>query len=175
MSTDGGQQGSGPAHTGALGRVPITRDRPRRGGIPPGRRLVSVARDGADLPIDNSNLTATERKRILRVNFVTETVGLGVFVISLAYGEEISREADLTYNVCCLGNSHYAPELRPLTGVPDLMLGIAYTGARRRPVYLSKGSWQPDFSATCVGTIVHSPALADRCGRVTRRSKLNGS
>jgi UPF0042 nucleotide-binding protein len=98
-------------------RHPLATDRPLIDGIRHERTLVAPLRARADVVFDTSNLAPGELKRVLSAHFGEAAVQkLLVFVTSFAYREGLPREADLVFDVRFLGNPHYVPDLKPLSG-----------------------------------------------------------
>ena len=89
---------------------PLTVDRPVDG-TRPERGVVSALRDRADLAIDTSNLTTAEMRTSVGGPFCGGTIGLCVFLISLAYLRDMPREGDLILDMRLLENRRSASEL----------------------------------------------------------------
>ncbi len=155
---------------------PLAGDRPVTDGIRLVRRVVSALRDGADLVIDTSNLSAADLKRLLTGHFALATGGLRVFVISFAYRHGIPRDADLILDVRFLDNPHYVPQLRQLTGRdlavaahierdPDLasfLVGLWPLLEPLLPPYEQEGKTYLTIAIGCTGGRHRSVYVAER-------------
>jgi len=98
-------------------RHPLATDRPIRDGIDQERRSMSAIRERADVVIDTSEMTFGDLKRTIEGHFGVEAgSGLVVFVTSFSFRDGLPRDADLVFDVRFLGNPHYVPELRDLSG-----------------------------------------------------------
>jgi RNase adaptor protein for sRNA GlmZ degradation len=98
-------------------RHPLALDRPLADGIAMERRRLAQLRDRADWVIDTTDLTEGDLRRELRSSFsLARTPGMGVIVVSFAYGQGVPRAADLVFDVRFLRNPHYVDALRDKTG-----------------------------------------------------------
>lgn len=99
-------------------RHPLAEDRPVRDGIRLERDIIGALREHADLVIDTSTMTGADVRRVLAGHFtIEEGPALTATVMSFSFRKGLPREADLVFDVRFLRNPHYAPELRPLSGM----------------------------------------------------------
>lgn len=66
--------------------------------------------------IDTSDLQPQVLRRWLRETLELESAPLTLLFQSFAFKEGVPLDADLVFDVRCLPNPYYAPELKPLTG-----------------------------------------------------------
>lgn len=100
-------------------RHPLAGDRPVQDGIAAERALVAPLKATADIVIDTTQLALPDLKRLLDGHFghAHKRQGLTISCVSFAYRRGLPREADLVFDVRFLRNPHYAPALKPLTGL----------------------------------------------------------
>lgn len=114
---------------------PLAKDRPVAEGIREERSKLKGIRGMANLVLDTSNLTVHE----LRDAFQRLSRGksgraeMVVTLTSFGFKHGPATDADLVFDVRCLPNPHFVPELKPLTGrdpaVVRYMRRHAATGA----------------------------------------------
>jgi len=98
-------------------RHPLALNRPLAEGVAAERALLEPLRARADRVIDTSDLPPTELRRLLAAALPADRdAGMRVFVTSFSYRFGLPREADLVFDLRFLGNPHWEPELRPLSG-----------------------------------------------------------
>lgn len=81
-------------------------------------RLLEPIADCADLSIDTTNLSATQLGEILQNRVIphqTQTLSLSFISFGFKYG--IPADADYVFDVRCLPNPFWIPELCPFTGL----------------------------------------------------------
>lgn len=90
-------------------------------GIKRERDLMARFRDGADLILDTSDLSARELRTRIGAYFESATPdgGLKTTVISFGYKFGLPLDADIVLDVRFLPNPHWVEGLRELTGVDD--------------------------------------------------------
>lgn len=97
---------------------PLADDLPVAVGIEMERRLLGPLREGAEMLLDTSHLTAAELKRILSDHYGgADQRRMRVFLTSFGYRHGLPRDADLVFDVRFLKNPHYVDALRPHTGL----------------------------------------------------------
>lgn len=98
-------------------RHPLALNRPLAEGVAAERALLEPLRARADRVIDTSDLPPTELRRLLAAELPADRdAGMRIFVTSFSYRFGLPREADLVFDLRFLGNPHWEPELRPLSG-----------------------------------------------------------
>lgn len=83
------------------------------------RKATSHARDIADLYINSTNLKVADFKERLREIFFEKEPAMVVNIISFGFKYGNAKDADLVFDVRCLPNPFYIPELRNKTGLDD--------------------------------------------------------
>ena len=74
-------------------------------------------RDRADLVIDTSHLQAAQLKKMIVDTFQnTDYHGMTIKIITFGYKNGIPSDADLLFDVRCVPNPYYKPELKNLSG-----------------------------------------------------------
>lgn len=81
------------------------------------RRLLKPIADVADVPLDSSRLTIQELRQAIEVRLPEAGAGkLAVLFLSFGFKHGSPEGADFVFDVRCLPNPHWVPELRSLTG-----------------------------------------------------------
>ncbi len=81
------------------------------------RELLAPLRDCAQLQIDTSRTTLHELRSIIRSRVAEREQGqLSLMLQSFGFKHGPPRNADFVFDMRCLPNPHWNPELRPLTG-----------------------------------------------------------
>ena len=95
------------------------------------RRVLAVL-DGIGQSIDTSRLPAHTLRSWVRDFIGPDRSGLTLLFESFAFKDGVPLDADLVFDVRCLPNPHYDPDLRPLTGrdpaVMDFLAAIPMVG-----------------------------------------------
>jgi RNase adapter protein RapZ len=113
---------------------PLAPDRPVLDGIIDERRQIDWLRNSADVVIDTSLLSPHQFKQILAGHFALGAVPTTrIAVTSFSYRRGLPREADLVFDVRFLRNPHYVPELKPLTGNDEAVVGYIESDPGYRP------------------------------------------
>jgi UPF0042 nucleotide-binding protein len=147
------------------------------------RQLMAPLKAAADMQIDTSELSLPDFRRILAGRFGAEGGRLTIAVVSFAYRYGLPREADLVFDVRFLRNPHYAPTLRPLTGLdaavqehvrddPGFAGFVASLEALVLPLlprYQSEGKSYLTIAFGCTGGKHRSVFLAEMVGDWLRR------
>jgi UPF0042 nucleotide-binding protein len=97
---------------------PLAPDRSVAEGITEERSKLNAIRAMADMILDTSNLTVHElRDAFMRMSRDGDTrAEMVVNLVSFGYKHGVPVDADLVFDVRCLPNPHFVPELRGLTG-----------------------------------------------------------
>ncbi len=81
------------------------------------RQLLAPLRDAADLCIDTSRTTLHQLRDLIRARVAERPAGvLSILLLSFGFKHGLPRNANFVFDVRCLPNPHWHPELRPLTG-----------------------------------------------------------
>ncbi len=82
------------------------------------RKMMKTAREKADIIFDTTGLSAIQcRVRVTEMFSETKENAMGIHCISFGYKHGIPNDADLVFDVRCLPNPFYVPELKKLTGL----------------------------------------------------------
>lgn len=82
------------------------------------RVMMSKAREKADIVFDTTGLSAIQcRVRVSDMFSVVDSDTISVHCVSFGYKHGIPNDADLVFDVRCLPNPFYVPELKGLTGI----------------------------------------------------------
>ena len=82
------------------------------------RSVIGAARDRADIIFDTTGLSAIQcRVRISEMFSLIDEKTMSIHCVSFGYKYGIPNDADLVFDVRCLPNPFYVPELKPLTGL----------------------------------------------------------
>ena len=140
------------------------------------RGLIAEAKAGADFVVDTSHMGAGElRARVGEIFFSGIGSGMRVICNSFGFKHGIPADSDLIFDVRCLPNPHYNPELRPLTGldrpVSDFVMSTPQAqGLIPRlldlldyliPLYITEGKSQLVISVGCTGGRHRSVAFCE--------------
>lgn len=91
-------------------------------GIAEERRRLADLRDSADIIIDTSELNIHQLASLTRDTFAEEgTAGVQVTVLSFGFKYGIPTDADIVADARFLPNPFWDPELRPFTGLDDVV------------------------------------------------------
>ena len=94
-------------------------------GIRKEARFLGPVRERADAVVDTTGLSATALRRKIAAEMLSAAVPgkLAVTVTSFGFKHGPARDADLLFDVRFLPNPHYEPDLRPLTGFDQPVVG----------------------------------------------------
>lgn len=82
------------------------------------REVMAELQDGA-LSIDTSDLHPNVLRKWVRETVDSERAPMTLLFESFAYKQGVPLDADLVFDVRCLPNPYYDPQLRPLTGLDE--------------------------------------------------------
>lgn len=99
------------------------------------RKGTSDARELADIYLDSTSDNVTAFKKRVRKTFESEDIGMIIDVISFGYKFGIPRDADLVFDVRCLNNPFYIPELRNKTGLNDEVYDYVFSSEGSAELY----------------------------------------
>jgi UPF0042 nucleotide-binding protein len=140
------------------------------------REMLHKARDIADFIIDTSYLSTSQLKEIIAklfVDDVTKTMKISVVSFGFKYGSP--KDSDLLFDVRCLPNPFYVPELKPKTGLDSEVFDyvMSFDEAKKLepkltdlvtylvPLYISEGKSQLTISVGCTGGKHRSVVFAE--------------
>lgn len=115
------------------------------------RRLTQPIANSADISVDTTRLNIHQLRDIIR-NRVEggESGELAILVQSFGFKYGLPPAVDFVFDVRCLPNPHWVPELRPLTGqdqaVADHLAAQPATHAMRDDIHGFLARWLPDFA-----------------------------
>ncbi|MBE6907116.1 MAG: RNase adapter RapZ [Ruminococcaceae bacterium] len=150
------------------------------GAISEERRLLSKIRDNADYIIDTTYLSVNQlREKVVDIFLDDRNQSMLVNCMSFGFKYGLPKEADLVFDVRCLPNPFYVPELKMKTGleapvreyvmqwkqtrqlVPKLLDLLDYL----LPLYRDEGKTQLTIAIGCTGgkhrSVVFAQLLAD--------------
>lgn len=140
------------------------------------RELLAELRRRAHIIIDTSETRPPElRKRIMTVLDSQKDRPMSITCVSFGYKNGLPPEADLVFDVRCLPNPHYIPELREHTGeessVRDYIMSfprsVTLIGKLKDllcftvPLYIEEGKSQLVIAVGCTGGKHRSVATAE--------------
>tara|TARA_B100000809_G_scaffold78250_1_gene76179 strand:- start:2944 stop:3831 length:888 start_codon:yes stop_codon:yes gene_type:complete len=82
-------------------------------------KLLDPIADLAALTIDTTNLTIHELRDEIRTRVARERHEFALLFLSFAYKRGVPVDADLVFDVRCLPNPHWEPDLRSLCGLDE--------------------------------------------------------
>ena len=143
------------------------------------RRLLQAARLRADYVMDTSQMTVSQLKEQIVSTFVEEA-GQAMLVQCMSFGFKygLPSEADLVFDVRCLPNPFYVPELRERTGLEEPVRSDIMQFPQTRellarlqglidfllPLYVEEGKSQLVIAVGCTGGKHRSVAFAQAIG-----------
>lgn len=130
------------------------------------REILMPIKERADYVIDTSLLSPTQLKeRITSLFLGNVSLGLTVTCMSFGFKYGLPSEADLVFDVRCLPNPFYIPELKPHTGLDKCVFDYVIQFEQSKeyakrmislvdfslPLYLSEGKSQLVIAIGCTG------------------------
>lgn len=140
------------------------------------RRLLDPMRQQADYIVDTSLLSPSQLKEHIRRLFLEDIQrGMVVNCVSFGYKNGIPSDADMVFDVRCLPNPFYVPDLKRLTGldqaVRDYVMGFEEAQELMRkleellkfllPLYQKEGKSQVTIAFGCTGGQHRSVTFAE--------------
>lgn len=147
------------------------------------RALLYHARQEADYIFDTSLMTPAQlRERVVQTFLSSPAQGMVTHCISFGFKNGLPKESDLVFDVRCLPNPFYVPELRDHTGleapVRDYVMAAPQSQELLRrlfelvdfllPLYLQEGKSQLTIAVGCTGGRHRSVAFAQAIGEHLR-------
>ncbi len=151
------------------------------------RKLLEKARQQADVIFDTSLLTPAQlRERVVQTFLASPAQGMITQCISFGFKNGLPKEADLVFDVRCLPNPFYVPELREHTGleapVRDYVMAAPESRELLRrlfelvdfllPLYQEEGKSQLTIATGCTGARHRSVAFAQALGEHLREQGI---
>jgi len=151
------------------------------------RDVLASVREVADYYIDTSELSMNQLKETVYSLFLDNpNNSMVVKVISFGYKYGVSREADLVFDVRCLPNPFYIPELKHHTGlescVSDYVLSFDQSAELVKkledlldfliPLYIHEGKSQLVIAFGCTGGKHRSVTFAEAIYKYLREKKM---
>lgn len=150
------------------------------GAISEERRLLSKIRDNADYIIDTTYLSVSQlREKVVGIFLDDKNQSMLVNCMSFGFKYGLPKEADLVFDVRCLPNPFYVPELKMKTGLEEPVREYVMQWKQSRqlvpklldlldyllPLYRDEGKTQLTIAIGCTGgkhrSVVFAQLLAD--------------
>ncbi len=143
------------------------------------RRELTYARRIADIYLDSSQITVSSFRTRLRSLFEGGSTGMIINVVSFGYMFGVPKDADLVFDVRCLKNPFYVPELRTLTGLDDGVYNFVFNLPESNvmydkihdlisyliPLYIKEGKTRLVVAFGCTGGKHRSVSFARRLAK----------
>ncbi len=154
------------------------------------REMLKKARNIADFVIDTSLMTNSllkERVSELFLDNITDSIKINVVSFGFKYG--IPKDSDLVFDVRCLPNPFYIPELKNHTGLEEPVRDYVMKFDQSRgllpklqdlmnyllPLYRTEGKSQLTVSVGCTGGKHRSVVFAELLGKNIKEKGYNAS
>ncbi len=151
------------------------------------REMLKRIRDIADFVIDTSSLSVAQFKERLSGLFTNELKSITVQCESFGFKYGVPSDADLVFDVRCLPNPFYIPELKKLTGMNSEVRDFVMESEESRtlfakiselieyllPLYLKEGKSQLVVAFGCTGGKHRSVTFAELLNNELTAKKLN--
>ena len=130
------------------------------------REMLKPVKECSDYVIDTSGVSPAQLKaRITELFLSSAQDSLSVHCISFGFKFGIPMEADLVFDVRCLPNPFYIPELKPLTGLDQAVVDYVMSFDESKellrriqslleyslPLYVKEGKSQLTIAVGCTG------------------------
>lgn len=156
--------------------------------------LMKPLRQRADYIIDTTHLSTAQLRGELLRNFgngTSEKGGMNISIISFGFKYGLPMEADLVFDVRCMPNPYYIPELREKTGldreVADYIFSFQQTKEYMEklqellvfslPLYAEEGKTELVIAVGCTGghhrSVAMTHALAENIQKLGYRVREN--
>ncbi|MBX2807947.1 MAG: RNase adapter RapZ [Cellvibrionaceae bacterium] len=116
------------------------------------KQLLKPIMDVATVCIDTSNMKFHDLRDFIKRHLSSDnSAGMALLFQSFGYKYGLPKDADLVFDVRCLPNPHWIPELRPLTGndqaVIDFLSQQEAVAAMYNDIHHYLTRWLPHFEA----------------------------
>lgn len=142
------------------------------------RELLDPIATRADLSIDTTELTVHQLREMVRSRIAHASHQMSLMFESFGFKYGVPTDVDLVFDVRCLPNPHWEPELKPLTGqdapVIEFLEGKPLVNTMFQDLVGFLDKWLPHFRENnrsymtvgigCTGGQHRSVYLADRLG-----------
>ncbi len=151
------------------------------------REMLANIRESADYYIDTSELSMNQLKETVYSLFLDNpNNSMVVKVMSFGYKYGVSREADLVFDVRCLPNPFYIPELKRHTGLEECVSGYVLKFSQSQkllqkledlldfliPLYIHEGKSQLVIAFGCTGGKHRSVTYAEAIYKYMKEKKM---
>lgn len=151
-------------------------------------RILEPIMEVADRRIDTSNMTLHQLRDLITKQIAPDSAGLtAVLFQSFAFKKGVPEDADFVFDVRCLPNPHWVPELRPLTGndtaviefmesqteVAAMLADLNGFLARWIPAFLASNRSYLTIAIGCTGGQHRSVYLCNQLSRQFRYLGIN--
>ena len=162
----------------------ISEGLPVREAIARERQMLTPLRERAKYVIDTSMLTtAQNRERVCSLFLNKGQTGMSLMVVSFGFKYGIPQEADLVFDVRCLPNPFYVPELKNLTGLDQPVVDYVMQSPESQeflrriesfleyalPLYVKEGKSQLMIAVGCTGGKHRSITFARKIGEFCQK------
>lgn len=150
--------------------------------------LLKPVADNADLRVDTAQLNLHQLRDMLRLRLLNKSEpGTAFLIESFGFKRGLPVEADLVFDVRCLPNPYWKPELREYTGLERPVIDYLTCQPEVEELYQDTFAylqkWLPRFAASnrtyitvaigCTGGQHRSVYLAERLGQALKKSLKN--
>ena len=148
------------------------------------RQVLRSLRERARYVIDTSMLSAAQnRERVCSLFLDKGQTGMSLMVVSFGFKYGIPQEADLVFDVRCLPNPFYVPELKNLTGLDQAVVDYVMQSPESQeflrrienflefslPLYVKEGKSQLMIAVGCTGGKHRSITFARKIGEYCQK------
>ena len=162
----------------------ISEGLPIREAIARERQMLTPLRERAKYVIDTSMLTtAQNRERVCSLFLNKGQTGMSLMVVSFGFKYGVPQEADLVFDVRCLPNPFYEPELKNLTGLDQPVVDYVMQSPESQeflrriesfleyalPLYVKEGKSQLMIAVGCTGGKHRSITFARKIGEFCQK------
>ena len=162
----------------------ISEGLPIREAIARERQMLTPLRERAKYVIDTSMLTtAQNRERVCSLFLNKGQTGMSLMVVSFGFKYGVPQEADLVFDVRCLPNPFYVPELKNLTGLDQPVVDYVMQAPESQeflrriesfleyalPLYVKEGKSQLMIAVGCTGGKHRSITFARKIGEFCQK------
>ncbi len=151
-------------------------------------QLLAQIKDLADLRIDTSHLNLYQLRDTLMLRLLNKPEpGTAFLIESFGFKRGMPVDADLVFDVRCLPNPYWKPDLRPFSGLDrpiiDYLAALPDVEEMYQDIQAYLQKWLPRFAASnrayvtiaigCTGGHHRSVYLAERLGQALKQSLKN--
>ena len=162
----------------------ISEGLPVREAIARERQMLTPLRERAKYVIDTSMLTtAQNRERVCSLFLNKGQTGMSLMVVSFGFKYGVPQETDLVFDVRCLPNPFYVPELKNLTGLDQPVVDYVMQAPESQeflrriesfleyalPLYVKEGKSQLMIAVGCTGGKHRSITFARKIGEFCQK------